>query len=1020
MPFVEIGILILIFALSFWLIRRDFDASLILLLVLSVFLHKEFFSIYRWDVLPVRVFMLAFVASAGLQVLEKLRSGLKKEEIFKFFSDPFIILISAYWLVNALSLIFTENLAASILFFGFQTTMIILGMVLYLRLKDKPEKVLSLIKTYIYITFGLVLFGLIQLVVYQLTGFIFGALWNVHGRLPRIGATFWDVNHFGALLAALLPVLGMFFLLAKKWRERITYVVMLIPMLGMLVMTNSRSAWILAGVAFLVFSLVMLIRRWGMKGIYGLVLALVLISGGLLWEYSDRASPFRKVVRDYFHYRVDSFDAHFLLLQGSYQVFEMFPYLGGGTGGFFEQFSKTDIAPTFFGRDPISLTAGFRAPGHSIWGETLAETGAVGIFVFVLFLSAILLPILYAALTDTVKEHFLLAAGMFSALTGWLFAAVFYSYKSEFFWLIFFLYFLYAVGVLGKKYDFNKIYAYFLKNNKLPYIALAILGVVLIFWGLGRNHFIPWDEAIYAKIAKNMVETGDYITLQWQPGVVWFEKPPLYIWFEVLSMKMLGVSELAARLPSAILGLAAVFLVYSISKRLFNKTTAFISALVLLTTSQYIYYSRAAMMDISVAFFMTFAIHFYLNTIWPNQPNPPKKTSHVWVNWILIGASIGLGAMIKNVVGFLPALVIGINELILILMKERKFNRNLIRDYMIAAISALVIFVPWHLEMWRRFGQIFINNYFFYHVIERGTSEIEQKGRPFWWYLIILKVSMRIWFVALLAAFPFAAVLAFYKKNKAHIFLMVWTLVIFLFFSSAKSKLVWYIVPLYPVLAIMVGNFIERVYNKIISYIPRLGFPIFKSLFIYALAAFALFYIFLVKGIVYPGDATGAQAMLLQKKDETFGLELPVYVDKVELPLIRYYTDGTYVETNFASLKDTLNNADYDEVIVFLTKESRFDTYGEENPNLTLVLEIEDYALGLQDSQYERDSSALRDVKREQEDLGWLISEKRRKGVPVTALELQRVEELAVEEQILTEKIEAGLATLEDNSQSEN
>ena len=214
MPFVEIGILVLIFIFSLWLIRRSFDSSLALLLILSVFLHKEFFSIYTWDLVPVRVFMLAFVANAVLEVLYKMKRGLKPniKTVTNFLSDPFLALISAYWFINALSLFFTENLAASVLFFGFQTTIVILGVILYLRLKDKPEQVLNLIKTYIYVMFGLTLFGLLQLGVFEATGFIFGALWNVHGRVPRIGATFWDVNHFGALLAALLPVLGMFIL----------------------------------------------------------------------------------------------------------------------------------------------------------------------------------------------------------------------------------------------------------------------------------------------------------------------------------------------------------------------------------------------------------------------------------------------------------------------------------------------------------------------------------------------------------------------------------------------------------------------------------------------------------------------------------------------------------------------------------------------------------------------------------------------------------------------------------------
>ncbi|MBT6401561.1 phospholipid carrier-dependent glycosyltransferase [candidate division WWE3 bacterium] len=979
MPIVELSILILIFFLSLWLIKRDFNASLTLLLVLSVLLHKEFFSIYQWDLVPVRIFMLAFAVDAALQVVAFFKKGVQKEKIIQFFSEPFILLLTFYWMVNGLSLFFTENLRASILFYAFQTTIMILGVVLFTRLRDDTERIKSLIWTYIYIALGLTIFGFIQLGVYTSTGFIFGALWNVHGRLPRIGATFWDVNHFAALLASTLPVLGMFTLAAKTWKKRAHHLAVLIPIASMLFITNSRSAWILAGVALLTFAIVLLIRKWGMKGIYGLILSLVLVSGLGVLEYNDKASPFRKVIKDYFHYRMDSFDAHMLLLEGSWQVFEKFPFLGGGTGGFFEQFAETDIAPTFFGRDPIFLISGFRAPGHSIWGETLAETGALGMFSFLMLISLILFTLLYAALTEKDNERFLLSAGMFSSLVGWLTAAIFYSYKSEYFWLIFFLYFLYGVSILGKKFNLNNIYSRFLKSNKFPYIAIALIGAAVIFSGLGNNHFIPWDEAIYSKIAKNMVNSGDFTVLRWNPESVWFEKPPLYIWMAAISMKLFGITEFAGRLPSALLGFSTLFIVYQLSKRMFNKTTAFIAALTLATTTQFIYYSRASMMDVSVTFFMTLALMFYYKTF-----TGKDKLS----NWVWVGVALGLGGMIKNVVGFLPLVVIGIHELILLASKERKLNKDLFKKYFALMGALLVVFMPWHIEMLRRFGKGFVDNYFIYHVLTRGTEAIEQKGRPFWWYMIILKVSMRIWFVALLAAFPFSVFQAFVKKNRTHIFLVVWSLVIFLFFSSAKSKLVWYIMPLYPVLSIIVGRFIERFYDLMSVKMKIFSKPLMKSFFIYSLTAFSLFYLFLVKDLVYTGDLTGAQATLLQRKDELFGLEIPVYVDKIELPLILYYTDGNFVDTDFRSLKNTLDVAVYDQSIVFVTKESRFESYAEKNEYRKLVEEMGDYVLARQESEYERDLNILDDLERELINLDKLLAKKRSKGDPIAVVEL--------------------------------
>jgi hypothetical protein len=444
---------------------------------------------------------------------------------------------------------------------------------------------------------------------------------------------------------------------------------------------------------------------------------------------------------------------------------------------------------------------------------------------------------------------------------------------------------------------------------------------------------------------------------------------------------------------------------------MFNKTTAYIAALALVTTTQFIYYSRAAMMDVSVTFFMVLSLYYYYKTF--------SKKDRL-LNWVIVGVFLGLGGMIKNVVGFLPLLVIGVHEITLLIAKERILNKELWKKYASMAFSASVVFLPWHIAMFSMYGGGFINNYLIYHIITRGTSAIEQKGRPFFWYLIILKVSMRLWFIALLGAFPFGAIQAFTKKNRNHIFLLTWILVVYLFFSSAKSKIVWYIVPLYPVLAILVARFIERSYDWVITKVSWAAKPVAKSFFIYVLTFSAIFYLFLVRELVYTSDLTGAQATLLMRKDELYPLDLPLYVDKVELPLIKYYTEGEYVDTEYRALKKELDNPLYDETIIFLTKESRFEKYSEELPDLSLVAETGDFVLGILESQYERDLLRLEESQKGIKTLTKIFSQREEIGEVPTYAEQQEMLELKEQEAFWLQIIEVGLASSIDNAGSNN
>jgi O-antigen ligase len=928
----------------------DKKSSLYVLLVISVLLHKELFSIYSWNILPARIFMLAISFFVTVEVL---RSFIKRDIdwLKKDLVNPVFLSLVVFWAIAGSSIFFSKNVPASLSIFAFLTSVIALFIYVSRVFQNDRVQVLHLIKFYILVAFALSVIGFVQIYVFENLNFIFGAFWNVPGHTPRVGSLFWDVNHFAGFLVLLLPVIAAL-VLTGRWKERLVFLIAGVSIFITLLLTNARSGWIACGVAFLTSTLLLIFRRYRYKGLIAIFSVILIVSVGIFSQYLQKESLIRREIRQYFHYRLDSFDSHFLLLTGSWQIFEKYPILGGGYGSFYEQFSKTKISATFFSRDPAALNT--RVPAHSIWGELLAETGILGFSAMLVFYAGIVLTLLHASLRLKKRQDYILCAAMSGSVIGILVAGVFYSYNSEFFWLILFFYFFYAVYALREEFKetasklWTNVFSHFFSNPKFPVIVLVILSAVLIFVDLSSNHLIPYDEAIYAKVSKNILQRSDWLTLSWQDGEPWFEKPPLYFWVSALLLKILPVPELAVRLPSAISGFFAVLVTYFFAKRLFGKTAGFIAGFSLLTTFQYLYYARTGMLDVTCAFFITAALYFYYLS-----GEGVKKIRPVFL-LALSGVFIGLAVLTKGVVGLLPLAIVGIFEAATILPSVRKSSvvaRSALR-LLVIIVSSAFIFLPWHVSMYQIHGQNFINSYLGYHVFERATMEVENKVAPFYWYAVVLKVSMRLWFVALLPSLLFVIYRLVKKHNdrKKLAFVLLWATLIFTVFSVSKSKLVWYIMPVYPALSIVIGYFYSSALSWVdmkISHFKNISSYVIKTSVVYITICISLLYLLTNKELVYTSDLTGSQATLLKLKDATYGISSKVYADRIDKPLMLFYTDGPFEITDFTPLRESIKNASKEKQrLIFITKESRFKKLQGEFPAVKFVAFANEWYLG--------------------------------------------------------------------------
>lgn len=944
----EIILATILFIFCFLLIRYKFYLSLIVGLVLSTLLHKELFSIYIWDLLPIRIFMVAFLFNSLLEFYKFNKFSIK---FLQYLKEPFITINLLLIITKLVSTINTLSLSSTIFLNIFFINISVFLITVYLKLKE--EEIYKLLKNYVSVSLIMALITFVQLYFYFQYSYLFGAILNVAGRsvdvpdfsfsgmyftevlkiivMTRVGSLFWDVNHFGGFIASTLTLSFVFLLSSKDKRSFIYYLFSFLTLGLVLFLTNSRSAWILSFVSFFVFFICLIYRKIGRKGIIYAFSFLTLLSIFLTFQYQDRDSWFREKVKSYFHYRLDSFDSHFLLLRGTVNVFDRYQLVGGGVGSFFEHFKSTETADEFLKRDPAGLSV--KVPAHTIWGEALAETGLFGLVSFILLVLLLLGTAIYSVI-HTEKEDFLFSSGVLGLTLGWLVAGIFYSYNSEFFYLCLLLPFFYLYKKLNLSLE--TLLNYFKTKSIFGFTVLFLICFYLIFFNLGTNRLIPFDEAIYAKVAKNMYESGDYLTLRWYPNSFWFEKPPFYFLVTSFFFSVFGVSEFSARLLTAICSLILIIITYRLSKLIFsNSRAAFFSIVALITNVSYLYYSRMAMLDIIFTLFIVSSCYFFLK----------YQSDNKFRNIMLAGLMVGMAIMTKNVIGLLPLGFFGIYYLIKI-FQEKRYLWIAFKNLFVILIFSLVVSVPWHYHMYSLYGMEFINSYFGYHLFQRFGTVIEQKGGPWYFYLLVIQNSMRVWYGVFILGLIYFVYRTYKEKfNPNYLFLIYSSLLILLMFSYSSSKLRWYIIPIYPFLSIIAGCFIAELLSIIDRFLKR---PVITFLISFMIVIGSFYYLYYVRSMVYTSDLTGRMVeMVLLNNNQVLNNGKIVFIDKVDLPLILYYSEKKYQSVLYSSLRLNLqkfkaNNSN----ATFITSQSRFLDIQRLIPEVTKIGENKDYVLG--------------------------------------------------------------------------
>ncbi|MDR0555788.1 MAG: phospholipid carrier-dependent glycosyltransferase [Holosporaceae bacterium] len=330
-------------------------------------------------------------------------------------------------------------------------------------------------------------------------------------------------------------------------------------------------------------------------------------------------------------------------------------------------------------------------------------------------------------------------------------------------------------------------------GGKTGAFLLAILLAIFFSYRMGNRHFADPDEGRYVEISREMVDSGDFITPRLN-GFRYFEKPPLFYWMQAVIQKVLGISETSMRLWVfffAILGCLGVFFV---GTKYYSTAVGLTSSAILATNILYYAHSRLIILDLVLSIFIGGALWcFFLAFV---KPLGGFSGSYM----MLSGVFAALACLTKGLIGIvLPGIIV---FFWMICTKNLKKIKEI---FHIPAICVfLIIFLPWHVVMCLRHAD-FAHFYFVVEHFLRYTSTIHNRCQPFWFFIPILLLGFMPWTGFALVGIKNAFRKAIAVQDSENIFFLCWIFCGLIFFSLSESKLVPYILPILPPLALTTG-----------------------------------------------------------------------------------------------------------------------------------------------------------------------------------------------------------------------
>jgi hypothetical protein len=320
---------------------------------------------------------------------------------------------------------------------------------------------------------------------------------------------------------------------------------------------------------------------------------------------------------------------------------------------------------------------------------------------------------------------------------------------------------------------------------------LGLVCVIVFCSNLGRAALFEPDEGRNAEKAREILLLSDWVTPH-ENFLPILDKPIAYYWSVALSFKLFGLSEWSARLPSVLAALGCVFLIYRFARRYWGLWEALWSSLVWVTSLEVFIFARLVIFDMSLTFFISWALFSFYEAV------RTDISQSRWLHAFLIYAAMGVGTLVKGPIALIvPGMVI-----FFYLLLTRKWFLLKRMHVLLGALVYFAIVTPWYFAVdMRNPGYL---RYFLWeeHIIRYLTPHFARTKN---WYYFFMVVGAGFLPWSLLLPFTVRDLWrrAFDDKN---LFLILWAVLPFIFFSASNAKLPHYVLPIYPALALLTGR----------------------------------------------------------------------------------------------------------------------------------------------------------------------------------------------------------------------
>ncbi|MCB1093955.1 MAG: glycosyltransferase [Verrucomicrobiae bacterium] len=319
-------------------------------------------------------------------------------------------------------------------------------------------------------------------------------------------------------------------------------------------------------------------------------------------------------------------------------------------------------------------------------------------------------------------------------------------------------------------------------------LTISIVAAFILF--VGNHGLLEPDEGRYGEVAREMAESGN-LFIPTLNGFFHVEKPPFIYWVTTVCYKVFGVSESGARLPSVLAGLGTIFLTFQIARMLSSSRVAWLAALILASTLEFFFLARTLTPDMTMCFWITAAIACLVK-----HHTLGQRSLYSWLFFI----AMGLGFLTK---GPMAIIVPSFAALGLAVGRRRNQQSRLNLPWLLGGLVCLSVALSWFIVASAMHPQLY--DYFVKkELVERFLSSSHGRSQPWWFFVPILIAGFLPWTFFLLRP---AGIFVNKLKNRQPIgnnawLLAGWLIPPFLILSVSGSKLLTYVLPLFPALAI--------------------------------------------------------------------------------------------------------------------------------------------------------------------------------------------------------------------------